>query len=71
MNMVRIDFDRCKECHYCVKYCPQKILANGDKINKQGYYTPVVIDMEACIACGTCGRVCPEGAIEVLKDISK
>ena len=51
MNMVKIDFDRCKECHYCVKYCPKKILVNGDKINKQGYYTPVVTDMEECIGC--------------------
>ena len=49
MNMVKIDFDRCKECHYCVKYCQKKILVNGDKINKQGYYTPVVTDMEECI----------------------
>lgn len=71
MNMVKIDFDRCKECHYCVKYCPKKILVNGDKINKQGYYTPVVTDMEECIGCSTCGRVCPEGAIEVVKDISE
>ena len=71
MNMLKIDFDRCKECHYCVKYCPKKILVNGDKINKQGYYIPIVTDMEECIGCGTCGRVCPEGAIEVVKDISE
>ena len=71
MNMVKIDFDRCKECHYCVKYCPKKILVNGVQINKLGYYTPVVTDMEECIGCGTCVRVCPEGAIEVVKDISE
>lgn len=49
MNLVKIDFDRCKECHYCVKFCPKKIIAAGDKINKQGYYTPVIENMEECI----------------------
>ena len=46
MNLVKIDFDRCKECHYCVKFCPKKIIAAGDKINKQGYYTPVIENMD-------------------------
>lgn len=71
MNMVTIEFDRCKECHYCVKFCPKQILVAGDKINKMGYYTPVINNMAACIACGTCARICPEGAIEVVKDISE
>ena len=70
-NLVKIDFDRCKECHYCVKFCPKKIIAAGDKINKQGYYTPVIENMEECIGCATCAKVCPEGAIEVVKDISE
>lgn len=71
MNMVKIEFDRCKECQYCVKFCPKQILVSGEKINKHGYYTPVIKDMEACIGCGTCGRVCPEGAIEVIRTISE
>ena len=68
MNIVKIEFDRCKECLYCVKFCPKKIIESGKKINKQGYYTPVVTDMESCIGCAACGRVCPEGAIEVTTD---
>ena len=68
MNQVTIDFDRCKECLYCVSFCPKKVLAAGDKINRQGYYTPVTAAPEACIACAVCARVCPEGAITVLRD---
>ncbi len=68
MNNVKIEFDRCKECLYCVKFCPKKIIEPGKKINKQGYYTPVISNMNDCIGCSTCGRVCPEGAIEVTTD---
>lgn len=68
MNLVQIEFDRCKECMYCVTFCPKNVLTAGDKINKQGYYTPVVSDVSACTACGTCARMCPEAAIKVIKD---
>lgn len=67
MNQVNIDFERCKECGYCVKFCPKKILEIGKENNKRGYYPPIVIKPEECIACGTCARVCPEAAIEVYK----
>ncbi|MCI8910983.1 MAG: 4Fe-4S binding protein, partial [Oscillibacter sp.] len=23
VNEVRIDFERCKECGYCIKFCPK------------------------------------------------
>lgn len=52
MNLVKIDFDRCKECGYCIKFCPKGVLSKGTKVNKKGYYPPVV--GEGCIACGTC-----------------
>lgn len=50
MNLVKIDFDRCKECGYCIKFCPKGVLSKGTKVNKKGYYPPVV--GEGCIACG-------------------
>lgn len=70
MNSVKIDFDRCKECSYCVQFCPNQVLTNGSEINKKGYYPPVIQQIEKCIACAICARVCPEAAIEVIKDIN-
>lgn len=70
MNQVKIDFDRCKECGYCVHFCPKKALAIGKRINKKGYYPPVHTP-ELCVACGTCARVCPEAALEVYRDESR
>lgn len=68
MNQVKIDFERCKQCGYCVHFCPKQCLSIGPEINKSGYYPPVV-DQETCIACGTCARVCPDVAISVYKDV--
>ena len=66
MNIVEIDFERCKECGYCIHWCPKKVLTKGSVLNKHGYYPPVV--GEGCIACGTCSRVCPDAAIEIFKE---
>lgn len=69
MNSVKINFDICKECYYCVNFCPKKtVLEKGEKINSKGYYPPKVANIDDCIACGICARVCPEAAIEVIKD---
>ncbi|NLK35311.1 MAG: 4Fe-4S binding protein [Gracilibacteraceae bacterium] len=69
MNLVKIDIERCKECGYCINFCPKKVvLEKGTSINKRGYYPAVVAKQEECIACGTCAKVCPEAAIEVIKD---
>lgn len=63
---VKIDFQRCKECGYCIKFCPKKVLSKGTAVNKRGYFPPVV--GEGCVACGTCARMCPDAAIAVYKE---
>lgn len=69
MNSVEVAFELCKECEFCIKFCPKKVLTKGDKLNKKGYYSVVADKIDDCIACGICARVCPEAAIEVKKDI--
>ena len=69
MNLVKIDMEKCKECGYCINFCPKKVvLEQGANINKKGYYPATVVNQKECIACGTCAKVCPEAAIEVIKD---
>ena len=63
--MVVIRADLCKNCGYCIKFCPKKILAPGTQRNRMGAFYPVMTDESACITCAICATMCPEGAIEV------
>ncbi|MCD8036192.1 MAG: 4Fe-4S binding protein [Clostridiales bacterium] len=70
MNRVTVDFERCKECEYCLNFCPKKtILKKSESVNKKGYYGVIAANLEDCIACGICATMCPEGAIKVEKNI--
>ncbi len=71
MNRVDINAEYCKECGYCVNFCPKNVLKIGEKINKKGYYAPVVDKPDACIGCGICAKVCPDAVIEVYKDVEE
>ena len=66
MGVIRIDFERCKECGYCISFCPKHVLTPGSAVNKRGYFPPAF--GEGCIACGTCARMCPDAAISVYKE---
>ncbi len=57
--------ERCKECGFCVQFCPEQVLSFSTGINAKGFHYPVVREdrAEACIDCGFCDLICPELAI--------
>ena len=59
MQGLTIKEENCKQCGYCVEFCPKKALAFGARPNANGY-NPVAVDGEKCIGCGTCYLVCPD-----------
>ncbi|MBQ7689082.1 MAG: 4Fe-4S binding protein [Clostridia bacterium] len=63
--LVEINKRLCKDCGYCMHFCPKKILAESKERNSRGYFYPELTDPDACISCGICATVCPEGAIEL------
>ena len=62
---VTIDKERCKNCGYCVEFCPTNALKMTDELNTRGYYTATVADENKCLSCGLCEIICPEFAIRV------
>ena len=64
---VLYDSTRCKGCHYCFHFCPQKAISKSGHTNEAGYET-IIIDDGKCIACGICYTVCPDYALTVIRD---
>ena len=55
--------DRCKECGFCVEFCPNRVLALSTDFNKKGHPPPVKRTDRECNNCGICEVICPEFAI--------
>ena len=56
---VNINTKLCKQCKYCVSFCPKKVF----DINKDG--SIVIVSEENCIGCKQCVLHCPDFAVEV------
>jgi len=63
---------RCKECDFCVEFCPRDVLEKSKEINEKGYHYPKIREGAECkcVNCGFCMLICPEFAIytEEIKD---
>jgi 2-oxoglutarate ferredoxin oxidoreductase subunit delta len=69
LGQVYVIPERCKECGYCVAYCPEQVLSFTQQINAKGYHYPEVAKGKggACVHCGFCDLICPEMAIYTLE----
>jgi 2-oxoglutarate ferredoxin oxidoreductase subunit delta len=65
VGRVHVIVERCKQCNFCINYCPTKVLEYSPEINAKGYHFPVVAAGKemACVHCRFCDLICPELAI--------
>ena len=56
---------RCKDCQFCIEFCPADVLERSTELNPKGYHFAVVAagKENACVNCRFCMLVCPEFAI--------
>jgi NAD-dependent dihydropyrimidine dehydrogenase PreA subunit len=64
-GIVYIIPNRCKECMYCIEFCPQSVLEKSENINYKGFHYPRVKPgkEDSCTACKICELLCPDFAI--------
>lgn len=68
ISKVLINEAFCKECLYCINFCPTHVLESDlTKFNSRGFHPAKLVNEDGCIMCGICAQVCPEGAIEVFR----
>lgn len=51
-----LKFDYCYGCGVCSASCPKTIISM--RINRDGFYMPIIEDSRSCIECGICLDVC-------------
>ncbi|MBN1614982.1 MAG: hypothetical protein JW950_10995 [Deltaproteobacteria bacterium] len=67
---IKIDRERCKECHLCIHACKRGNIVPGKEYNAGGYRAVCFVQEGAggsCTGCALCAIACPEAAIEVYR----
>ena len=49
----------CRDCHMCIKSCPENAISRNNKPDDGGF--EYVVDADKCIGCGICAGICPSG----------
>jgi len=64
-GIVHVIDERCKECSFCIQYCPAEVLEYSKATNSKGYHFPVIVEGKesACVLCKFCDLICPDLAI--------
>ncbi len=59
MVKITINYKKCKQCHYCVTFCPNRVF------EEEADGSPAVKFEEKCSVCQLCVKRCPDFAIKV------
>jgi len=73
VGRVHVIAERCKQCNFCINYCPTSVLEYSTEINAKGYHFPQVAAGKetSCVHCRFCDLICPELAIFTTEAIAK
>jgi 2-oxoglutarate ferredoxin oxidoreductase subunit delta len=66
--LIEINENLCKGCDICIEFCPTKVFEKSGKLNRKGYYLPVVARKKECTGCRICDLLCPELAIIITEE---
>ena len=59
--VVKVDADKCVNCHMCIAVCPVKYCIDGSG-------EKVAINADLCIGCGSCVKACTQKARTIIDD---
>jgi iron only hydrogenase large subunit-like protein len=62
-ELIRIDSEKCVNCHLCIGACPVKYCNNASDYSKG-----IQINSNLCIGCGACIHVCTHEARSIVDD---
>ena len=63
---VHVIVERCKECGFCIEFCPQHVLCKSTQTNSKGYHIVCMDNSNKCTGCNICSMVCPDFALNVV-----